>query len=80
MTKDNTAKIIEKKTGDFGDFLVTDRNYLDKNPEWILVLSGKEKGEKLKILTIKNQNGKIIYEVDDTSFIEVGDKIRFTFR
>jgi len=79
MKKEFEAIVIDKSYVGFGEFLVTDKNYLDKKPIWILVLSGQEEGEKYRILEIKKKNNKVIYETDDTSFIKKGDKIKFIF-
>ena len=79
MKEEFEAVVIGKSYAGFGEFLVTNKNYLDKNPIWILVLSGQEKGEKFRVLTIEKKNGKVIYETDDTSFIKEGDRIMFIF-
>lgn len=71
------AIIKEKISNGFNEFIILDKNPKNKRPLWIVALSGKEKGEKFRIINIEKKDDKVIYEIDDTSFMEIGDKVEF---
>lgn len=65
------AIIKEKISNGFNEFIILDKNPKNKRPLWIVALSGKEKGEKFRIINIEKKDDKVIYEIDDTSFMEL---------